>query len=146
MSEEQWTTNAARWPEAICELRSKLADLEVKYETMRLATLEWGKDVDMVKRWSDQHLQRIEGLEAAVGLRSGHESTLVELVADAIAAQATSAGIVNDRPARAAILAIAAEVERRGDKGLDLDPGETADWLRAEAVKAEAVLETPTLS
>lgn len=115
------------------ELRARLAELEAKYETMRLATLEWGKDVDMVKRWSDQHLQRIEGLEAAVGIRSAPESSLVELVADAIAAQATSAGIVNDKPARAAILAIAAEVERRGDKGLDLDPGETADWLRSEA-------------
>ena len=33
---------------------------------------------------------------------------LVERVADAIAAQATSAGIVNDRPARAAILEVAA--------------------------------------
>lgn len=33
---------------------------------------------------------------------------------------------------------IAAEVERRGDLGLDLDPGETADWLRAEADRAEA--------
>ena len=28
---------------------------------------------------------------------------------------------------------IADEIERRGEKGLDLDPGETADWLRAEA-------------
>jgi len=37
--------------------------LEAKYETMRLATLEWGEDVDKVKRWSDQHLQRIEKLE-----------------------------------------------------------------------------------
>jgi len=114
-------------------LQAQIEELERKYETMRLATLEWGKDVDMVKRWSDQHLQRIQGLEAAVGIRSAPESSLVELVADAIAAQATSAGIVNDRPARAAILAIAAEVERRGDKGLDLDPGETADWLRHEA-------------
>jgi len=115
------------------DLLARLEELEDKYETMRLATLEWGKDVDMVKRWSDQHLQRIQGLEAAVGIRSAPESSLVELVADAIAAQVTCAGIVNDRPARAAILAIAAEVERRGDKGLDLDPGETADWLRREA-------------
>jgi hypothetical protein len=117
----------------LAKLQAQLGELEAKCETMRLATLEWGKDVDMVKRWSDQHLRRIEGLEAAVGIRSAPESSLVELVADAIAAQATSAGIVNDRPARAAILAIAAEVERRGDKGLDLDPGETADWLRREA-------------
>jgi hypothetical protein len=52
---------------------------------------------------------RIEALEAAQPkVRSGPESPLVERVADAIAAQATSAGIVNDRPARAAILEVAA--------------------------------------
>jgi hypothetical protein len=52
---------------------------------------------------------RIEALEAAQQkIRSGPESPLVERVADAIAAQATSAGIVNDRPARAAILEVAA--------------------------------------
>ena len=28
---------------------------------------------------------------------------------------------------------IANEVEERGDKHLDLDPGETSDWLRQEA-------------
>jgi hypothetical protein len=47
---------------------------------------------------------RLEALEALQPkIRSGPESLLVERVADAIAAQATSAGIVNDRPARAAI-------------------------------------------
>jgi hypothetical protein len=35
--------------------------------------------------------------------------------------------------------ALADEVERRGDAQLDLDPGETADWLRAEADRAERV-------
>jgi len=50
---------------------------------------------------------RIEALEATQQkIRSGPESPLVERVADAIAAQATSAGIVNDRPARAAILEV----------------------------------------
>ena len=39
---------------------------------------------------------------------------LVELVADAIAAQATSAGIVNDRPARAAIRAVAEWLAQNG--------------------------------
>ena len=53
---------------------------------------------------------RIEALEAAQRVRSGPESPLVERVADAIAAQATSAGIVNDRPARAAILEVAARL------------------------------------
>lgn len=28
---------------------------------------------------------------------------------------------------------IADKVEKRGDKGRDLDPGETAEWLREEA-------------
>jgi len=52
---------------------------------------------------------RVEVLEAArQKVRSGPESPLVERVADAIAAQATSAGIVNDRPARAAIREVAA--------------------------------------
>jgi hypothetical protein len=37
----------------------------------------------------------------------------------------------------AEIRAIADVVGRRGALGLDLDPGETADWLRAEADRAE---------
>ena len=58
---------------------------------------------------------RIEALEAAQQkIRSGPESPLVERVADAIAAQATSAGIVNDRPARAAILEVAAWLREQG--------------------------------
>ena len=58
---------------------------------------------------------RVEELEAAQQkVRSGPESPLVERVADAIAAQATSAGIVNDRPARAAILEVAAWLREKG--------------------------------
>ena len=45
------------------DLRARVAALEAKYETMRLATLEWGKDVESLQRWSDQHLLRIERLE-----------------------------------------------------------------------------------
>jgi hypothetical protein len=62
---------------------------------------------------------RIEALEAAQQkVRSGPESPLVERVADAIAAQATSAGIVNDRPARAAILEVAAWLREQHDGDL----------------------------
>lgn len=44
----------------------------------------------------------------------------------------------SDHPGYAAeIRAVADEVERRGEKGLDLDPGETAEWLRAEADLAD---------
>jgi hypothetical protein len=32
---------------------------------------------------------------------------------------------------------IANEVEERGDKHLDLDPGETSDWLRQEAASLD---------
>jgi hypothetical protein len=45
---------------------------------------------------------------------------------------------LTDRYGYAAELrALADIVEQRGDQGLDLDPGETADWLRAEADRAE---------
>lgn len=98
----------------LAALHVRLEEMERKYDTMRLATLEWGEDVDKVKRWSDQHLKRIMALEAVTGIRSGPESSLVELVADAIAAQATSAGIVNDRPARAAIRVVATWLREQG--------------------------------
>jgi hypothetical protein len=62
---------------------------------------------------------RIEALEATQQkIRSAPESPLVERVADAIAAQATSAGIVNDRPARAAILEVAAWLKEQHDGDL----------------------------
>ena len=51
------------WQE-LDELRARVKALEAKYETMRLAALEWGKDVENLQRWSDQHLLRIERLEA----------------------------------------------------------------------------------
>jgi hypothetical protein len=63
----------------------------------------------------------------AVPIRSGPESPLVERVADAIAAQATSTGIVNDRPARAAILEVAAWLKEEG-----------YSTLQAEALAQEA--------
>ena len=41
--------------------------------------------------------------------------------------------------ARAVIREIADAVEQRGARGEDLDPGETADWLRAEATTTKAL-------
>lgn len=48
-------------------------------------------------------------------------------------------------PEQLAILleAVADQVEHRGDKSLDLDPGETADWLRAEAKVARDLATKP---
>lgn len=51
-------------------------------------------------------------------VRSSPERPLVERVADAIAAEATSAGIVNDRPARAAILQVAMWLREQHDGDL----------------------------
>jgi hypothetical protein len=76
---------------------------------------------------------RVEALEAnlSAGLTSSNPS-LVEQVAAALADADAPVDLWYD-DARAVLLLIADEVERRGDKGLDLDPGETADWLRSEA-------------
>ena len=88
-------------------LEARIAAAEGKYEVFRLAALEWGDDIDTHAGLIDKLWQRVEALEALQPkIRSGPESPLVERVADAIAAQATSAGIVNDRPARAAILEV----------------------------------------
>ena len=84
---------------------------------------EWAQQEDWANRsaFSDSSCiielrDRIEALEAAQQkIRSRPESPLVERVADAIAAQATSAGIVNDRPARAAILEVAAWLRNQDD-------------------------------
>jgi hypothetical protein len=96
------------------ELAARIVAAEGKYETFRLAALEWGNDIDTHSRLIDKLWQRVEVLEAAQRVRSGPESPLVERVADAIAAQATSAGIVNDRTARAAIREVAAWLREQG--------------------------------
>ncbi len=49
--------------QVLLHLLERLEALEKKYETQRLATLEWGKDVDKLMRWSDDHLKRIMALE-----------------------------------------------------------------------------------
>lgn len=40
---------------------------------------------------------------------------------------------LTDAQIKSILQIIADEVEERGDKHLDLDPGETSDWLRQEA-------------
>ena len=126
---EQWADAGAFASDTracILELLARLEALEAQYETQRLATLAWGKDVDNHGRWIDDHLKRIMALEAGQRIRSGPESPLVERVADAIAAEATSAGIVNDRPARAAIREVAEWLRMRTD-------GYASDLLDEEA-------------
>jgi hypothetical protein len=102
---------------------------------------EWAQQEDWANRrvFSDSSCiielrGRIEALEAAQRVRSGPESPLVERVADAIAAQATSAGIVNDRPARAAILEVASAILDWWDSDEVARTGwEAAKWLEQES-------------
>lgn len=62
-------------------------------------------------------------------------SSLVERVAQTLALMTGGDAHLQqwEEEARAVIHLIADEVENRGYKGLDLDPGETTDWLRREA-------------
>ena len=111
------------------ELPEGLADrinaLEVKYETMRRAVLDWGKEVEAVKRWSDDHLKRIMALESAVGAAltqptPNHcqiRSSLVERVAYAITGDGD--GPINWKPeARAAIREVARWIREQQDGDL----------------------------
>jgi len=57
----------------LLDIRARVEALEGRYETQRLATLEWGKDVENLQRWSDQHLMRIERLESVENCRQQDE-------------------------------------------------------------------------
>ena len=57
------TTDGATYSQVLLNLLERVEVLEAKYETQRLATLEWGKDVDKLMRWIDDHLKRIMALE-----------------------------------------------------------------------------------
>ena len=68
-----WHQSAAldgdTYSQVLLHLLERVERLEKKYETnrlatFRLATLKWGKDVDKLMRWSDDHLKRIMALEA----------------------------------------------------------------------------------
>jgi len=92
---------------------------------------QWGADQEMEARQQK--------------IRSGPESPLVERVADAIAAQATSAGIVNDRPARAAILVVAAWLREKGYGSWVTLEQEANRWLTTPAPSSPAGAHPPTL-
>ena len=78
-----WLRHAASCGKADAQLTlhilERLEALERKYETQRLATLEWGKDVDKLMRWIDDHLKRIMALEAAQ--QQPHQDKLDRLIA-----------------------------------------------------------------
>ena len=65
---DQHRATFEQWEELLFSLDplvARVEALENRYETQRLATLEWGKDVDNHGRWIDDHLKRIMALETA---------------------------------------------------------------------------------
>ena len=79
-------------------MHARLEALESKYETMRLAALEWGKDVDKLMRWSDQHLKRIEKLEAGATcphIVSSDEGTSYCALAEQTAKPTSNSGLTS---------------------------------------------------
>jgi len=65
--------------QVLLHLLERVEALEQKYETQRVATLEWGEDVDKLMRWIDIHLKRIMALEAEQ--QQPHQDKLDRLIA-----------------------------------------------------------------
>ena len=94
------------------EMKDGIRDGLLTLEEALKAEEEWIRGAPFPAR------ARVEAPEARPAAAPAPTDSLVERVADAIAAEATSAGIVNDRPARAAIREVAAWLsEGRGDSG-----------------------------
>ena len=107
---EKWGANTMDMANCLLELRDRVEALEAAQQPPQ------------------DKLDRLIALD-----RDDPANSLVERVADAIAAQATSAGIVNDRPARAAILEVAAALLDWWDSDEVARTGwEAAKWLEQE--------------
>ena len=112
----EWASVKARSPggvaySTILELRDRIEALEAPQSgSIDLSHLSDAEREKILKLLANPGT--FEVLEVAQPAKSDHpekpDGSLVERVADAIVAKATSAGIVNDRPARAAIREVAA--------------------------------------
>jgi hypothetical protein len=133
---EEWASIETRDTTIIScllELRDRVETLEGKYETLRLATVEWGKDVDKLKRWSDQHLQRIMALEANSKPTPNPSQIRSSLVERLRKARHTAAVLGNDQD-RAAIREVAAALIEWDDSDqLIRTASDVANWLEQEA-------------
>jgi len=126
-------------------LLDRIEALEGKYETMRLATLEWGKDVDKLMSWSDQHLQRIMNLEAAQQQPEPIDEdendrrfhACMDLIKNATPEQIRAAAGLPKRSSLVERVAAAIHPDRCADPNLYLHEAraairEVAAWLREE--------------
>ena len=89
---------------SIKALEARIVEAERKYETFRLAALEWGNDIDTHSRLIDKLWQRVEALEAA---QQPHQDKLDRLIAldaddgDPIVMPSSPADLLIDRVAKA---------------------------------------------
>jgi hypothetical protein len=116
-------------PEEWAELRARVEQLEGKYDTQRLATLEWGNDVETHARLIDKLWMRVDALEAnAQGTSNDRQirSSLVERVASAIHPSRCADPSLYLHEARAAIREVAAWLRRN-------ERDDLAYWLEQEA-------------
>ena len=126
---EQWAMleerSAPEYDNTILELRSRIETLEAGATCPYVVTSAEGTSYC---RLAEQTASSQPTPNDRQIRSSDVASSLVERVADAIVAKATSAGIVNDRPARAAIREVAAWLE-----GQNVGAGRAAArWLREE--------------
>lgn len=147
---EQWATQKA-WAvddassSCILELRARVETLEAQYETMRQATLAWGKDVDNHSRWIDDHLKRIMALEAG----QAPDLTTREQILKAVTVRVNAiCDEANEQaaPTDTLVWGIAQRIARFASEGLDGDDAtpvaravvaDVAQWLRRGYSKHE---------
>ncbi len=126
-------------------MHARLEALESKYETMRLAALEWGKDVDKLMRWSDQHLKRIEKLEAGATcphIVSSDEGTSYCALAEQTAKPTSNSGLTSGSLVERVSCAIDGRINP--DQWLHQDAAraairEVAAWMRENECGYNAV-------
>ena len=115
----------------VAKLGHRVEALEAQYETMRLATLEWGQDMDNHGRWIDDHLKRIMALEAKHRPGTAPADSLVQRVSKRLI---QGLGGTWDDTWRMVIREVAAWLRENDAKcQMGGDAAATADLLDAEA-------------
>ena len=115
---------------AVENIGTVVQDLRVRVEALELGGLE---QAESQRFCVDAIVRRLEKLEADAAMTGKLQARPADSLLERVVRAMGNEPFDSWSEARAALLAIADEVERLGDKGLDLDPGETADWLRREA-------------
>jgi hypothetical protein len=122
---ERYAQQVSSTDDCLLELRARVEALEAGATCPHVVTSGEGTSYCNLAVNTQDKLDRLIEMDHAAPAPA---SSLVERVADAIVTKATSAGIVDDRPARAAIREVAAWLE-----GRNVGAGRaTARWLLEE--------------